>query len=178
VLSLYASGRTTGVAVHCGDTRSYVVPVQECKSLEPSVLFAPRGGRDVDAALAKLLARRTNAEAAAAAAAVIRDPALLRALKEKHGYVAPNFERECESLGGQHPDWFDRQFQLPDGRQLTVAARERFECCEALVAGGGADSLGQLVYAAIAKVIHRLQAELLLIAAASSLARPACKRKF
>jgi centractin len=47
VLSLYASGRTTGLVVDCGDGCSHVVPIYQGFALNHGITRTDVGGRDV-----------------------------------------------------------------------------------------------------------------------------------
>lgn len=158
-LSFYAMGRTSGIVLEIGDAVTQTYPVIEGES-KFNFLFlkivsmllghqVPRaiqrldmGGRDLTTRLAKLLMERNFCFASTAGQEIVRD------MKEKHGYVALDFEQELKkserSIG--------QKYKLPDGETITLA-QERFKCPEALfnpqLLGYQSPGITRLLYNAI-----------------------------
>lgn len=115
VLSLYASGRTTGVVLDVGEGVTHAVPVYEGFALQHSVVRSDVAGRNVTRQLQLQLRRSglcftTTAEAD-----------LVRAIKEETCYLTPtpvaddSMEKEAKT-----------QYQLPDGQAVTLST-ERYQ---------------------------------------------------
>lgn len=116
VLSLYASGRTTGIVLDSGDGVSHAVPVYEGFAMPSSIRRIDVAGRDVTEYLQLLLRKsgyvfHTSAE-----------KEVVRMIKEKTGYVAmdPRKEEKEWSTNGGKADSKMAEYVLPDGHKLKV----------------------------------------------------------
>jgi actin-related protein len=118
VLSLYASGRTTGIVMDSGDGVTHAVPVYEGFALPHAVNRLDFAGRDLTAYMLKLLTERGY---------YFGSQGIVRDIKEKLAYVALDFEAEMS----KSPEDLEKTYVMPDHNIITVGA-ERFRCPEAL----------------------------------------------
>jgi actin len=110
VLSLYASGRGTGIVVDCGHGATHAVPVFEGYAVQHGIQRLDLAGYDLTNYLAKLLTER--------GLSLDRDSIV---------YIK---ERLCD-VSMQDAQPMDKDYELPNGKVVTIG-QERFKCPEAL----------------------------------------------
>ncbi|KAI9788394.1 MAG: Actin-like protein [Peltula sp. TS41687] len=127
VLSLYASGRTTGVVLDSGDGVSHAVPVYEGFSIPSSIRRIDVAGRDVTEHLQLLLRKAGYVFHTSAEKEVVRQ------IKEKTTYIAPDPRKEERDWIGStgRMDGKAVEYVLPDGNKLRIGT-ERFRAPEIL----------------------------------------------
>ena len=116
VLSLYASGRTTGIVLDSGDGVSHAVPVYEGFAMPSSIRRIDIAGRDVTEYMQTLLRKsgyvfHTSAE-----------KEVVRMIKEKTSYVAadPKKEEKDWAASVNRADTKVMDYILPDGQKIKV----------------------------------------------------------
>jgi len=109
VLSLYATGRTTGIVCDCGEAVSHTVPIFEGYSMPHAIQRVPLAGNALTDYLIRILMdSNINLYPSVHRATATR-------IKEELCCVSMDFDNEVDVFGGK-----EKSFDMPDGSKVTV----------------------------------------------------------
>lgn len=155
VLSLYASGRTTGVVLDIGGGVSHAIPVYEGFVLKNAIQRLDLAGRDLDKQMSNILTERGYS---------LDTPAEMehvRKIKETLCFAADDFDTELASAAESSE--IEKTYELPDGSLVTIG-NERFRVPEVLfqpsLIGNHASGVHEMLFASIMLADLDLRAEL------------------
>lgn len=140
VLSLYSSGRTSGIVVDSGDDVTDIVPVHEGYPLQACVERLDIGGQQLTDYMMSLLKQRGYSFHTSSDRDVARD------IKEKLCFVSENYETDSSAASQSN---IEKSYEMPDGSVIHVG-QERFQCAEALfkptMVGVELDGIADITY--------------------------------
>lgn len=113
VLSLYASGRVTGIVMNSGDGVSYTYPVYDGYAIPHAVFSMNHAGCDITDYLMKILKNSGHHFSMTTEREIVRD------IKEKLCYVASDFEKEISDRSAASSS-LKKSYKLPDGQTITI----------------------------------------------------------
>ncbi|CCD23481.1 actin-related protein 1 NDAI_0B04460 [Naumovozyma dairenensis CBS 421] len=157
VLSLYASGNTTGCVVDCGDGYCSSTPIYEGFVLPASIRKMEVGGRDITEHLQFQIRKSSGISLYSS-----NEKEIVRTIKEKVCYISEDFNKSEESYYLRQ-DEMSCKFKLPDGKELTLN-KERFRSPEVLfnpqLMGLENENVSAMCFESISKVDLELRPKL------------------
>ncbi|KAI8338311.1 hypothetical protein EDC96DRAFT_602434 [Choanephora cucurbitarum] len=114
VLSLYAAGRTTGVALDSGDSMSHVASVYEGYAAQNAIQQVDLAGGDTTTYLGKILPQNECNFSTATEMNIMGD------IKEKLRYLAVDYEKELAAASSV-------SYALPDGKSIVIGSERCIE---------------------------------------------------
>eukprot|EP01083_Nonionella_stella_P022943 63413_1 len=142
VLSLYASGRTTGVVVESGHSVTHVVPIYEGYPLRDKFKTMNIAGNYITDYMEYLLAKKGHSLSEKkkicqyslseylVPISISEKRMICRDIKEKLSFVAMDYDHELKKATESVAD-IALNYELPDGKVLSIDT-ERFQCIEPL----------------------------------------------
>lgn len=126
VLSLYSTGRTTGVSLDVGDGVCCIAPVFDGFALPGSVKRINLGGRDITRQLHMEVMKNGYSMNTSS------EFEILRSMKERLGFIDLGVDPTAAGVApmGTNPDV--HKFQLPDGKFLSIPNSSISKSCELL----------------------------------------------
>ncbi|OHT12230.1 Actin, nonmuscle [Tritrichomonas foetus] len=123
ILSLFSTGRTTGLVFESGDGVSQVVPIYEGFALQHATERHNFAGSDLSLWMQKILGE------SGLTLTSFSEKEIARSIKEKLSYVALDYQAELEKA--KTSNQCEEKYTLPDGNVIIVN-EERFRCTELL----------------------------------------------
>lgn len=155
VLSLFSSGRLSGLVVDSGDRFTYTVAVSDGQAISDGAQCIEFAGRELDILLLKLISQRYKNNSLSEHIEIIRN------IKEKNCFIAFDYTKEL--IMSVQSNNVGISYQLPDGQDVLIG-NEQFRCPEVLFSPKLLDSditsLDKMVFNTIARCDVDLQKKL------------------
>lgn len=157
VMSLYATGRTTGTVLDSGEGVTHAVPIYEGYAIPHAIQTISLSGKDLTEYLHKLLHAKHPDK-------ISDDPsdlAQVKLIKEKMCIVALDFDADLKNAT-EHSS-IEKRYKLPGEKEL-VLKEERIKCTELLfnpiTAGKDIDGIHKYTHDAIMKCDNDIKKDL------------------
>eukprot|EP01084_Bolivina_argentea_P036339 67248_1 len=137
ILSLYATGRTTGVVLDCGYGCSYTVPIYEGYARN-AINRTAVAGKNITEHLTKLLNEKGYSFKTTNEIDIVRN------IKEEFCYIASDYDEEIKN----DCNILEQNYELPDGQVITIDS-ERFKAPEILFKSGNLDGIHKNLFFSI-----------------------------
>lgn len=174
-LSMYSTGRVSGLVAESGEGISYTVPVFEGYALPHAMIKLEVAGWDVTQQLIKQLEEQKIK--------VSGEAEHIRLLKEQMCSISQNYHYDMQS--NDDPISFeDRSYELPGGEIIQVNHRQRFSSTEVLfnpsLIGQKGKGIAQMAFTSIEKCDSDLKINLFnnIVLAGGSTVMPGFKERF
>ncbi|ETO04571.1 actin [Reticulomyxa filosa] len=118
LLTLFSTGRPTGLAVETGDGVTTIVPVNDGTCLLRASSKIDIGGRDLTESLVRLLEKKGHSLTTSAERDIVRD------IKEKLCLISSQYDEEMKTIK-------ESSYELPDGNVIAIS-NEKLSCPEAM----------------------------------------------
>ena len=123
VMSLFATGRTTGIVIESGLNETAVVPIYEGYALPQATLKLPIGGEEITKYLI------ANLKASGIELPYSKEFEVAQDIKEKYCFISTDYQQEMNSVSMS--TGIAKECELPDGNKIILSI-ERFKSPEIL----------------------------------------------
>lgn len=123
VMSLFATGRTTGIVIESGLNETSVVPIYEGYALPQATLKLPIGGEEITNFLIVNL-KKSGLDLPSS-----KEFEIAQDIKEKYCYLSTDYQQELNYVGTNSS--IMKECELPDGNKIMLSS-ERFKSPEIL----------------------------------------------
>jgi actin-related protein len=123
VLSLYATGRTTGCVINSGEGITDIVPICENYINAQAIQKFELAGQDITKFLQKLMRQAGHTLITS------KEKRILKEIKEKYCYITPDFQKEVKLVNDISK--IQKEHLAPDGEKIIITT-ERFTVTECL----------------------------------------------
>ena len=156
VLSMFASGSTTGLVVECGHAGTYAVPIFKGYCLPGQRLNV--SGREITQYLIRTLADRGHVFPFA------KERRIVGKIKEEICYIAKEYDNELKAAKAS-PDEYNRKIEVSGGETIEIDGCTRFKCSEALfqpslIGVDDKEGIHKMAYSAIMNCCKDIQKDL------------------